>query len=273
MNTYSRDDQIESNFNLARTALLYELILMNSSKKPTYLFSDAHFGAGTTEIESEKLEKMTFLLDEIVRKEALCYILGDLFDFWFEFRGGLTRGFDEVLKALRTAVERGAKINLIGGNHDWWAGNAFERVSGVKMLREPIIAEIQGKLCYLAHGDGLAQSDWGYRNLLKPTFRNSATNWLFRQLPRSIGQRMMSGISSGSKLYTKNRNLDMEAEYVFAAESMLASLQIDAVIIGHTHEPARIVDLEAGQYVNIGDFFDQFSYAVIENSTIRLEIL
>lgn len=246
---------------------------MNSSKKPTYLFSDAHFGAGTAEIEANKLEQMTFLLDEIVRKEAVCYILGDLFDFWFEFRGGLTRGFDEVLKTLRTAVERGAKIHLIGGNHDWWAGNSFERVSGVKMHREPMITKIQGKLCYLAHGDGLAESDWGYRNLLKPTFRNPATNWIFRQLPRPVGQKMMSGISSGSKLYTTKRNLDMEAEYLRTAENMLVSLQIDAVIIGHTHEPSRIVDMEAGQYVNLGDFFEQFSYAVIENGAIRLESL
>ncbi len=246
---------------------------MNSSEKQIYFFSDAHFGAGSVQNEKNKLERMNQLLEMISRDRAVCYILGDLFDFWFEFRGGITHGFDEVLKSLRTAVERGTELHLIGGNHDWWAGEAFEKVSGVIMHKEPIIAEIQGKTYYLAHGDGLAISDWGYRNLLKPTFRNSATNWLFKRLPRSIGQKMMSGISSGSKLYTHKRDRDMEAEYVDTARRIILNLCVDVVVIGHTHEPARIVELDTGVYLNIGDFFDQFSYALIENGELTLKTI
>ncbi len=260
-------------FRLARTALLYELIDMNSSEKPTYLFSDAHFGAGTTELEAQKLEKLEILLEMVCKDRADCYILGDLFDLWFEFRSGITRGFDDVLKAIRTTSERGAQIHLIGGNHDWWAGKAFEKITCAEMHKSPVIAEIQGCRLFLSHGDGLAQSDWGYRNLLKPTFRNRFTNCLFRQLPRPIGQKMMSGISSGSKLYTKQRNLDMEPEYVVAAQEIITKQNVDAVVIGHTHEPARIVDLNSGKYVNIGEFFEQFSYAVIREGKIELRAI
>lgn len=260
-----------TNFRLAITALLYELMLMNSSEKQIYLFSDAHFGAGSQQDEVIKLEKLNRLLEMISRDRAVCYIMGDLFDFWFEFRSGIIRGFDGVLKSLRTAVERGAELHLIGGNHDWWVGEAFERVSGVIMHKEPIITKIQDKKYFLAHGDGLAVSDWGYRNLLKPTFRNPVTNWLFKCLPHSVGQRLMSGISSGSKLYTQKRDLDIEAEYVDAAREIIADKSVDVVVIGHTHEPARIVDLEVGKYVNIGDFFEQFSYGVIEDSELKLK--
>lgn len=256
-------------FRLARTAILYELVNMNSSKKPTYLFSDAHFGAGTPEVEEQKLNKLENLLDLVCRDNGVCYILGDLFDFWFEFRSGITRGFDDVLKALRTASERGAEIHLIGGNHDWWAGKDFEKITGVEMHKSPVIVDIYGYRVYLSHGDGLAQSDWGYRNLLKPTFRSPFTNFLFRQLPRPIGQKMMNGISSGSKLYTKQRNLDMEPEYVVAAQEIITKHNVDAVIIGHTHEPARIVDLDMGRYVNIGEFFEQFSFAIICDGKIE----
>lgn len=246
---------------------------MNSSEKQTYLFSDAHFGAASMRDEATKLEKLNQLLDMVSTNNARCYILGDLFDFWFEFRGGITRGFDEVLKSLITSVERGAELHLIGGNHDWWAGEAFERVSGVITNKEPVITEIHGKIYFLAHGDGLAASDWGYRNLLKPTFRNPLTNWLFKHLPRSIGQRLMSGISSGSKLYTQKRDLDMEAEYVDAAREIIAKNGVDIVVIGHTHEPARIVEFKDGTYVNIGDFFEQFSYAIIEEDKLVLKNL
>ncbi len=246
---------------------------MNSREKPTYFFSDSHLGAGTGKQERLKLDRIALLLGKIAGQKATCFILGDLFDFWFEFRGGIPNGYDEILKMLGAATERGAELHLIGGNHDWWANGKLEAITGVIVHKTPFIGRLGGLKIYASHGDGLARSDRGYRLFLKPIFRNRLNNWLFEQLPESLGQALMKKISNGSRLYTKQRDLRLEAEYVEAAAEICASGEIDLVIIGHTHEPARIVELSCGLYANTGEFFEKFSYIVLEEGELRIEFI
>jgi len=244
---------------------------MNSREKPVFFFGDAHLGAGSENDERRKLDKIATLMEKVIAERAKCFILGDLFDFWFEFRGGIPRGFDEILQILRRGTDSGAEIYLIGGNHDWWAGEKLEKFTGIRVYRKPFIGEIGGVHVFAGHGDGLAVSDWGYRKLLCPIFRNPVNRWFFKNCPRSIGQRLMSVVSSGSKLYTQQRNLDLEMEYVVAAQEIIREKHVEYVLIGHTHEPARIVQLKGGEYINIGNFFEQFSYAVLHRGKIELK--
>ncbi len=255
---------------LASNAKIYNYIVVNTSEKATYFFSDAHLGAGMPEQERIKLEKLRLLLSEIGGKAARCFILGDLFDFWFEFKRGIPSGYKEALKLLKSATDNGAEAHLIGGNHDWWAGEKLGEMTGIIVHRKPFIGEIGGVKIYAGHGDGLAPSDWGYRNLLRPILRNRVNMWLFRQLPRFAGQILARWVSDGSRLYTKQRNLRMESEYVEVARDICES-GIGIVIIGHTHEPARIVEFQQGKYINIGEFFEQFSYGVLEDGNIVLK--
>ncbi len=242
---------------------------MNSSEKPIYFFSDAHLGAGSTEQERIKIRKLAELLDRIGHEQARCFILGDLFDFWFEFRRDIPKGYDEILELLRATTDRGADIHFIGGNHDWWAGEKLAALTGLVIHKEPFIGELAGLRIYAGHGDGLARSDRGYRNILRPILRNRVNVWLFRQLPRVVGQSLARMVSGGSRIYTKQRNLRMDAEYVEAARDMCED-NLDIVVIGHTHEPARIVEFEKGRYINIGEFYEQFSYGVLMNGDFVL---
>ena len=161
----------------------------------------------------------------------------------------------------------------MGGNHDLWADGKLEAITGIIVHKKPFIGNLGGLKIYAAHGDGLARSDRGYRLILKPIFRNRLNNWLFGQLPQSLGQAIMRKISDGSHLYMKQRNIRMEAEYVEAAAVICAFGKIDLVIIGHTHEPPRIVELPHGLYANTGDFFEKFSYIVLEKGKLRIEFI
>ncbi|MCD6501540.1 UDP-2,3-diacylglucosamine diphosphatase [bacterium] len=239
------------------------------SSRPIYFFSDAHLGAGSAEAEAIKVAKIAALLDLAAKEHAKCFVLGDLFDFWFEFHRKIPRGYDEILKILHNATERGVELHLIGGNHDWWVGDRFAEATGCEVHHRAFRGTLGGFRVYAGHGDGLAPSDWGYRNLLRPILRNRVNISLFRCLPRFAGQLLANIVSDGSRIYTKRRNLELEAEYLDAARKIAAS-GIDLVIIGHTHEPARIVDLGDAKYVNIGDFFEQFSFARIADGEIFL---
>ena len=245
---------------------------MTSSEKPIYFFSDAHLGAGDAKWDAIKLSKIAALLDLAARDRAKCFILGDLFDFWFEFRRGIPRGYDEILKILRAATERGVELHFIGGNHDWWVGEKFASITRCKVHHSPFRGVLGGFDVYADHGDGLAPSDWGYRKILRPILRNRVNIFLYRCLPRFVGQKLADLASDGSRIYTKKRNLAFEAEYIDVARGFIAT-GIDLVIVGHTHEPARIVDLAGGKYVNLGDFFEQFSFARISEGEISLSRL
>lgn len=238
-------------------------------EKTTYFFSDAHFGAGDEEQEKIKLEKLSLLIDEIVLNNARCFILGDLFDFWFEFRKGIPNGYEKILEILKNASNKGIEFHFIGGNHDWWAGKKLEELTGMTIHKKPFIYIINDKKFFATHGDGLARSDFGYKYILRPIFRNRINIWLFRQFPKSAGEFLARSISSSSKLYTKKRNLRMESEYVDFAKKLCDS-GVDFVIQGHTHEPAHIVKFDHGTYINVGDFFEQFSFARLFENKIEL---
>lgn len=245
---------------------------MVSSSEKIYFFSDAHLGAGSPDQEAEKLRKLEELLSLVSRDEAECFILGDLFDFWFEFRGGYPPGQEKALALLQKASAAGADIRLIGGNHDWWAGTAFRKATGVRVHRDPFVGTRDGLKIYAGHGDDLAPSDWGYRQILRPILRNRISISAFRLVPPGLGKRLGRIVSGGSRIYTEGRKRKLEEEYAESARKICAD-GADAVFLGHTHQPAAIREFDEGRYVNVGDFFAQFSYAVLRNGEVVLKVV
>lgn len=244
-------------------------MIVKLQNKTIYCFSDSHFGAGDNQQENSKFFKFQKLLKQITDDQNVLFILGDLFDFWFEFDDSIPENYKPILKELKAASDKGLEIHFIGGNHDWWTEEQFLKHTGAIIYKEPITVEAFGVKFFMAHGDGFAQSDWGYRNVLKPILRNPIDIWLFKHIPVFMGQKLARLVSNGSKIYTVKRNLSLTDEYIEFAKKKISE-GFKFVIFGHTHEPAKIVDLMGGKYINSGDFFQQYSYLEIKNGIPKI---
>jgi len=236
-----------------------------------FFISDAHIGAGDIQQENLKLDKLKKFADIAIAEGETLFILGDFFDFWFEYkRTVFIRNFD-ALCILKKIADAGVQMHFFGGNHDWWMKKKgfFHNELNAKVYRKPATIEIRGKKFFLAHSDGIAPSDWGYRNILKPILRNPLSVWLFRLLPSAIAWRLANFVSSGSRLYTKKRNLRFEKECEEFAQKKIQE-GFDFVILAHTHF-AVVHQFDNGIYMNIGEFFEQFNYAEFDGNNLILK--
>jgi UDP-2,3-diacylglucosamine hydrolase len=141
-----------------------------------YIFSDAHLGADSDETEARKQEKLAALFDLIKADGDRLVILGDLFDFWFEYKHAIPKDHHRVLCMLDTLIRHGVQIDYVSGNHDFWMGDFFSREMGIVLHRDSHNLEYDGKRLHLIHGDGLAKADRGYR-FLKRILRNRFNIW------------------------------------------------------------------------------------------------
>ncbi len=235
-----------------------------------YIFSDAHLGADSREKESEKTAKITSLFEKVKGDGDRLVILGDLFDFWFEYEHAVPKQHHKVLFMLTDLVERGVVVDYVAGNHDFWMGDFFSTQLGLTVHRDSFDLDYDGKLLHLIHGDGLAQADRGYR-LLKRILRNRFNIWLYRKLPPDWAMPLARKVSGSSRRFTSRRNQTFAADYQAYAEKKLAA-GYDIVAIGHLHIPI-IKSLANGTYVNTGDFIDHFSYARLADARISLQYL
>jgi UDP-2,3-diacylglucosamine hydrolase len=234
-----------------------------SDSKPVLLVSDVHLGA----ISPGQRAAFTEWLDHAATAAGSIIINGDLFDFWFEYRWGVTRGHDDVLGRLRGIVDAGVPITLVGGNHDWWGGRYLTDEIGVEFLREPTTRTIAGHRAFLAHGDGLGAGDWGYL-ALKAMLRSPVTRFAFGCLPISVGDRIAGGVSNTEERWDqwgegqKARSAALEA---WALDKLAREPELDLVLLGHTHLP-MIRDAGPDRwYVNSGDWVFHQTYVTLEH--------
>jgi UDP-2,3-diacylglucosamine hydrolase len=232
-----------------------------------YIFSDAHLGGGTAGEEQIKRAKLQQLF-QIVEKDATrLIILGDLFDFWFEYRYTIPKGYHWILSRLFELRKKGIQIDYVSGNHDFWMGDFFQTELGVAVHRDILNTEIDGRKVHLIHGDGLAKSDWGYR-ILKRILRNRLNIWLYRKVPTEWAYTLALKVSRGSRVHTSERDKSFVSDYEqYAIEKLQQGFA--AVFIAHLHQPIR-VDRENGVYINTGDFISHFSYVRIDRDRIEL---
>jgi UDP-2,3-diacylglucosamine hydrolase len=230
--------------------------------RPILIASDAHLGAAPPQQEQAFLAWLERAADVASR----IILNGDLFDFWFEYRRGTTRGHDDALALLKEVVDRGVPVTLVGGNHDWWGGAHLREEIGVEFLQEPVVRDLAGRRTFLAHGDGLGKGDGGYR-LLKAILRGRAIRWAYGSLPPWLGDGLARGVSrTGHKWdeWGEHQEKRSAALKAWAEGRLLSDRELGMVVLGHTHRPL-LREVRTGQwYVNTGDWVVHRSYVALE---------
>ncbi|MEP7218818.1 MAG: UDP-2,3-diacylglucosamine diphosphatase [Bacteroidota bacterium] len=243
-----------------------------------YFFSDVHLGLGTPESNREREGALLRFLDMVKRERAeSLYIVGDLFDYWFEYRSVVPRGFSRTIGALASVVDAGVHVEYLMGNHDFGHRDFFEKEIGIRVHSGDIERTIAGRRCYLSHGDGKAFNDTGYL-ILKKVLRARISGALFRFIHPDIGIGVAAGASRRSRDHTNKKNYDGEKPgesdglYAFA-EKKITREGFQLVVMGHSHRPRR-ADLAEGTYINLGAWLrDRFYLAMDEEGMemIRFE--
>jgi len=232
-----------------------------------YFFSDAHLGEKDSNRERFKVEKLNAFLDLIKTDCEKLYILGDLYDFWFEYKHAIPKNHLKIVFRLASMVEKGLEVHYITGNHDFWLGDFLSREAGFIIHRDHFETSEQGVKLYITHGDGISPSDRGYR-ILKKILRNPINIWLYRKLPPDWGIPLAKAVAGSSREYTSGRTLKFLQDYEDFASRKLNE-GFDAVIIGHLHHPVK-KEMGKGIYLNTGDFIEHFSYVKMENGKFTL---
>lgn len=234
-----------------------------------YFLSDAHLGADDDRNEQIKLDKLFAFFKLVENTGHKLYILGDLFDFWFEYKHAIPKQHLKAVFKLAALVEHGVEIHYITGNHDFWLGDFLEKEVGIRIHRDKIEVIENGLKLFLIHGDGLSPADWKYRVFVRATLRNRVAIALYRLLPPDWAIPFAKKMSSSSRNHTSGRESNFIKDYEEYAKNKLAE-GYDAVLIGHVHQPA-FVECENGIYINTGDFYHHFTYAKLVDKSLTLE--
>jgi len=236
---------------------------------PVYFLSDAHIGTGTPDVEREKEERLLELLDEIGGRAAALVLLGDLFDFWFEYRHAIPSHGFRVLSRLEQLAAAGLPIDFLGGNHDYWVGGFLERQLGIVTHLAPVDVECQGRKLFLAHGDGLAPGDLGYR-IMRRVFRNRLAIAAYRLLHPDFGIPLATSSSHASRKVTDTAPVLGAKLWESIARPRFEAGR-DAVIIGHFHRPIHLRQ-DGRDFILNGDWFRSWSYSVLEDGVLTLRL-
>lgn len=232
-----------------------------------YFVSDVHLGGATGEAERMKRERFLGLLQRVGEEGAGLYVLGDLFDFWFEYRTVVPRAAFGILAALDTLARSGRPVRYLGGNHDFWMCDFLAKETAVEVIPDGVELTAQGRRLRLAHGDGLGPGDTGYK-MLKKVLRNPLAIRAFRWIHPDLGIGLALRSSHVSRETTAERFVDTESLYRHVAAPALRE-GADAVLMGH-HHVALHWKREEGEFLILGDWFRRFTCARLKAGALHL---
>ena len=243
-------------------------------KKKIYFASDQHFGAPTIEKSKIREQKFVTWLDDIKNDAEVLFLLGDLFDFWFEYKKAVPKGFVRVLGKLAELKDNGVQIHFFVGNHDLWMRDYFETELGILVYHKPTEFTFNNKTFLIGHGDGLGPGDKGYKRM-KKVFTNPVSKWFYRWLHPDIGIRLAQYLSVKNKLISGEEDvkyLGEENEWLVQyCKRKLTKKHFDFFLFGHRHLPLEIEINGNSKYINTGDWISYFTYAVFDGEDIELK--
>ncbi|WP_139854009.1 UDP-2,3-diacylglucosamine diphosphatase [Aequorivita sinensis] len=242
--------------------------------KKIYFSSDNHLGA-PTHAESLPREKIFVKwLDSIKHDAEVIFLLGDLFDFWFEYKTVVPKGFVRTLGKLAELRDSGIQIHFFVGNHDLWMHDYFEKELNIPVYHKPKEFVFNNKHFLIGHGDGLGPGDKGYKRM-KKVFTNPFSKWLFRWLHPDLGVRLAQHLSVKNKLISGDEDkefLGEDKEWLAQySKRKLESKHYDYFIFGHRHLPMEINIGENSTYFNLGDWINYYSYGVFDGEKFELQ--
>jgi len=234
----------------------------------TFFFSDVHLGLGEPERSREREMLVVRFLDALVEARAeRVYIVGDLFDYWFDYRTSIPRGFTRTLGALARLADSGTAVEYLIGNHDFGHRDYFQNELGVRIHADDIEHVLHGRRCYIAHGDGKAFNDRGYL-MLRAVLRARAAQLLFRALHPDLGIGTAAWASRRSRAHTLAKYYGDEKTGESDGLSAFARRKIeeegcDLVVMGHSHNVRR-TQYRGGTYINLGTWLKEPTYLALD---------
>ena len=245
-----------------------------SNKSRIYFLSDFHLGAPDAASSLQREKRIVAFLEEISKDASEIFILGDLFDFWFEYRKVVPKGFVRILGKLASISDSGTPVHFFTGNHDMWMRDYFQKEMNISVYHEPVAFTLQHKKVLIGHGDGLGPGDHGYK-FLKKIFRNPMAKFLFGIFPPVLGIGLANYFSRKSRAKTGKQDEVFEGEdkewLVSYSKEILQSKHYDYFVFGHRHLPLDIQLNENSRYINLGDWISHYTYAVMENGILQLK--
>ncbi|MGK0413194.1 MAG: UDP-2,3-diacylglucosamine hydrolase [Polaribacter sp.] len=246
------------------------MISINTTKnKKVYFASDQHLGAPTHEASFPREKKFVAWLDEIKEDAEAIFLLGDLFDFWFEYKTVVPKGFVRTLGKLAEIKDSGIPIYFFVGNHDLWMYDYFKKELNIPVFHKPQVFKINNKIFFIGHGDGLGPEDKGYKRM-KKVFTFPLFKWLFRWLHPDLGVRLGQYMSVKNKVISGDEDakyLGEEKEWLVQyCQRKLSQAHYDYFVFGHRHLPLEIQLEENSMYLNLGDWIQYFTYGEFKES-------
>jgi UDP-2,3-diacylglucosamine hydrolase len=244
------------------------------NKKAIYFVSDFHFGTDGQLTSLEREKKLVRFFDSIEENAEKIYLLGDVFDYWFEYKRAIPKGFVRILGKIASMRDSGIEIEFFTGNHDMWMFKYFEEEFNIPIHRAPLQVELQGKNFLLGHGDGLGPGDRKYK-MIKKVFANKVLQKLYGTIHPNLGLRLMRKFSSKSREFNSPEELTFlgpEKEWLVQySEEYIKENKVDYLVFGHRHLPIDY-SLSNGEsrYVNLGDWLSHYSYGKLENGKLEL---
>jgi UDP-2,3-diacylglucosamine hydrolase len=241
--------------------------------KKIYFLSDFHLGA-PNELESRKREdRIVRFLNNAKQDAAAFFIVGDIFDFWFEYKTVVPKGFVRILGCLAQISDAGIPLHIFTGNHDLWMNDYLSKELNAKVYFEPQPFTLGSKQFLIGHGDGLGPGDYGYKRL-KKVFTNPFCQWLFRWLHPDAGIQLANYFSAKSRAKTGSSDevfLGEDNEWLIVyTKEQAKKMEVDYFVFGHRHYAIDFAINERTRYINLGDWIRLNTYGVFDGVKMQL---
>lgn len=242
--------------------------------KKIYFASDNHLGAPTKEKSDPREKKFVAWLDKVKQDAAAIFLLGDLFDFWFEYKTVVPKGFTRTLGKLAEIRDSGIPIYYFVGNHDLWMNGYFEDELNIPVYHDPKEFTFNNKTFFIGHGDGLGPGDKGFKRM-KKVFTNPVAKWFFRWLHPDLGVKLAQYFSVKNRLISGEEDVEFLGEenewLVQYSKKKLEEKHRDFFVFGHRHLPLTIDLNKNSKYINLGDWISYYSYGVFDGENMVLK--
>ncbi len=247
--------------------------MTENSQKKIYFASDFHLGAPDYASSRKREEKIVAWLNHIESDVEELFLVGDIFDFWFEYKAAIPKGYTRLFGKIASFTDKGIPVHMFCGNHDMWMFGYLEQELGVQLHRDEFQFERNGKKFFVAHGDGLGPGDNGYK-FIKKVFRNPLSQWAFARLHPNFGIGLATYFSKTSRASNASEDalyVGTQREWLYQfVEKEHAAIQANFYIFGHRHLPLKF-EIKQANYFNLGEWLNYFTFGCFDGENFLLQ--